>query len=84
MKSLVVGALLILSLAFEFWFCILGLQARAYLTKSASPFDRRFGWVFWWCFDVEKYDDQGKALCESGQRLTVPILLIWTSWFFVL
>jgi len=76
--------LLIASVIFGVTYTVFGLQANAHLNEKASDSDRSIGWLFWWSFAKDKYDEEGKKLCSQGQVLALVILALYPAWYFVL
>jgi hypothetical protein len=65
-------------------YTVLGLRAGDHLNEKASNSDRSIGWLFWWSFSKDKYDDEGKKLCTQGQMLAYVLLALYGAWYFVL
>lgn len=76
--------LIVASVAIGVTYTILGLQARDHLNKSARDTDRSVGWLFWWSFSKEKYDEEGQRLCGVGQVLAYLLIVMYGAWYFVL
>ena len=45
--------------------CALGIAALRHL-PTAKEMDRVIGWTLWWFLEWERYDDEGKRLCNRG------------------
>lgn len=76
--------LLIASVAFGMAYTVLGLKANDHLNEKASNSDRSIGWLFWWAFNKDQYDEEGKKLCAQGQILAVVLLAFYAAWYFIL
>ncbi|GAA4338885.1 hypothetical protein GCM10023165_17820 [Variovorax defluvii] len=76
--------LLIASLTFGVAYTVLGLKANDHLNEKASSSDRSIGWLFWWSFSKEKYDEEGKRLCTQGQMLALVLIAFHVAWYFML
>lgn len=76
--------LLVASVVIGVTYTILGLQARDHLNDNASSSDRSVGWLFWWSFGKEKYDQEGQRLCTLGQVLAYLLIAMYAAWYFVL
>jgi len=76
--------LLIASAAFGVAYTMLGLKANDHLNEKASKSDRSVGWLFWWSFSKDKYNEEGKRLCAQGQMLALVLLALYATWYFVL
>lgn len=76
--------LLIASVAFGVTYIVLGLKANDHLNEKASSSDRSVGWLFWWSFSKDKYDEEGKRLCAQGQMLALVLLALYVAWYVVL
>ncbi|MET3915655.1 hypothetical protein ABID97_002437 [Variovorax sp. OAS795] len=76
--------LLIASVAVGATYTVLGLKANDYLNEKASSLDRSIGWIFWWSFSKDKYNEEGKRLCAHGQVLALAIFALYAGWYFVL
>lgn len=82
--SIWVAVLLVASLTLGLSYMMLGFKARSHLNDDASESERSIGWLFWWSFAKDKYDDEGKRLCRQGQALACAILALYAAWYFVL
>ena len=76
--------LLSASVVFGVTYTVLGLKANDHLNEKASSSDRSIGWLFWWSFSKDKYDEEGKRLCAQGQMLALVLLVLHVVWYFVL
>jgi hypothetical protein len=76
--------LLVASVVFGIAYTMLGLQANDHLNENTSKSDRSIGWLFWWSFSKDKYDEQGKKLCAKGQILAYLLLSLYVAWYFIL
>ena len=76
--------LLIASVVFGVAYTTLGLRAGDHFNEKASSSDRSIGWLFWWSFSKDKYNDEGKKLCARGQMLAFVLLALYAAWYFVL
>ncbi len=72
------------SVAFGVTYTALGLKANAHLNEKAPNSDRSVGWLFWWSFSKNKYNEEGKGLCAQGQMLALVLLALYATWYFVL
>ena len=84
MNTLSFVALLLLSVVFGGTYTLLGLRALDHLTPEASKMDRQVGWLFWWSFDKDKYDGEGKGLCKKGDLIFFPLIACYIAWFVLL
>jgi len=84
MQNWLVGILAVVSLLAGFAYITLGLRANDHLNGSASKQDRSIGWLFWWSFDTDKYDDEGKRLCRAAQGLAFLIIALLVGWNWLL
>jgi hypothetical protein len=84
MRSFKIIFLFVGSIVLGVWYLALGLKARAHLNETAASSDRSIGWLFWWSFDIELYDEEGQKMCEKGQLLAVPIIMLTVAWNVVL
>jgi hypothetical protein len=75
---------LIASVVFGMTYTVMGWKARDHLTEKASDSDRTVGWLFWWSFAMDKYDEEGKKLCKQGQVLAILLLGLYATWYFIL
>ncbi|TFY99067.1 hypothetical protein [Ramlibacter humi] len=82
--SVPVSVLLIASLVLGVSYTALGWSARKHLREGTSEADRSIGWLFWWSFAKEKYDDEGKRVCDKGQLLAFGLVALYAAWYFVL
>ena len=76
--------LLIASVAFGVTYTVLGLKANDHLNEKAASSDRSVGWLFWWSFSKDKYDEEGKKLCAQGQTLALVLFALYAAWHFIL
>lgn len=76
--------LLIASVVFGVAYTTLGLKATDHLNEKSSSLDRSVGWLFWWSFDKDKYDEKGQRLCAQGQVLAIVLIGLYIAWYFVL
>ena len=79
-----IWTLLIASVAFGMAYTVLGLKANDHLNEKAFTSDRSVGWLFWWSFSKDKYDDEGKRLCVQGQMLALVLFAFYAAWYFIL
>lgn len=84
MKVAVVLLLIVLSVVFGVWYCVLGYQARQHLRPTVASLDREIGWLFWWSFVPDNYDEVGKKICRRGQAVAIPILALYALWYYLL
>jgi hypothetical protein len=84
MSTLALVALLLISVSIGGAYSLLGLKARAHLNSEAKQSNRSIGWLFWWSFDQELYDADGKRLCQTGNLLVVPLLGLYVAWYVLL
>ena len=61
-----------------------GQQGQGHLNEKASNSHRSIGWLFWWSFSKDKYDEEGTRLCAQGQMLALVLLAIYAAWYFIL
>jgi type IV secretory pathway TraG/TraD family ATPase VirD4 len=76
--------LLIASVILGVAYTVLGLQANDHLNENNSKTERSIGWLFWWSFSKEKYDEEGRKLCAQGQLLAFALLALYAGWYFAL
>jgi hypothetical protein len=84
MNTFAFFALLLISLCIGGAYTLLGLKARAHLNSKAKQSDRSIGWLFWWSFDKDLYDADGRRLCQTGNLLVVPLLALYAAWYALL
>ena len=84
MNSLAFVALLLISVSIGGVYTLLGFKARVHLNSEASQSDRSTGWLFWWSFDKNLYDADGKRMCRTGNLLVVPLLGLYFAWYALL
>jgi len=84
MNPLAFVALLLISVFVGGVYTLLGFKARAHLNSEVSQSDRSTGWLFWWSFDENLYDADGKRLCRTGNLLLVPLLALYVAWYVLL
>ncbi len=75
--------LLILSLAtvsgIAYW--VLGLLASSHFEKTAtSSSDRFLSSGMLWSLASNRYNDQGKKLCQTGNVVMVISIALWVTW----
>jgi hypothetical protein len=83
-QNLMLAGLFLVSLLAGVGYVALGLRARDCLTDVASKTDRSIGWLFWWSFAPDLYDDQGKRLCHRAQALAISIIGLYAAWYWLL
>ena len=76
--------LLLLSVGFGGSYTLLGLKAHGHLTAEASKMDRQIGWLFWWSFDKDKYDAEGKRICKKGDLIFFPLIACYIAWYVLI
>lgn len=64
------------------WYSMLGISAIKHLHK-ADEVDKVVGWTLWWCFDTERYDDEGRRLCKKGQLVAMASVALWVAAYAV-
>lgn len=84
MQNLMLAILVLVSLVAGVGYAALGLRARGHLSDAASASDRSIGWLFWWSFATERYDDEGKKLCRRAQALAILIMGLYATWYWLL
>jgi hypothetical protein len=84
MSTFTLVALLLPSVFVGGAYTLLGLKARAHLNSRAKQSDHSVGWLFWWSFDKDLYDAEGRRLCQKGNLLVVPLLALYASWYVFL
>ncbi|MDN8618928.1 hypothetical protein [Variovorax ginsengisoli] len=84
MQNVALALLVLASLMAGVGYAALGLRARGHLKDSASASDRSVGWLFWWSFATENYDDEGKKLCRRAQGLAIFVIALYAIWYWVL
>ena len=84
MNSFAFVALLLISVSIGGVYTFLGLRAKAHLNSEANQSDRSVGWLFWWSFDKDLYDADGKRLCETANLLVVPLATLYVAWYLLL
>ena len=84
MKTLMFFALFVASVIFGVLYLALGFKARAHLKPEVSSTERSIGWLFWWSFNTDMYDQEGKKMCKRGQTLMLPTIAIIIVWNIVL
>jgi hypothetical protein len=67
---------------FGIWYAVLGVQAIKYL-HNADQIDKAVGWSLWWCFDLNRYDEEGRRLCKKGQLLAFAAAALWIAVYAV-
>jgi endonuclease YncB( thermonuclease family) len=65
-------------------YTMLGSKANDHLNEKTSNSNRSIGWLFWWSFSKDKYDEEGKRLCARGQKVALVLLALYAAWYFVL
>lgn len=76
------AALLLLSLLTGVGYVTLGLRASDHLKDRAAG--HGIGWLFWWSFLPDLYDDEGRKLCRSAQVLVLFIIGLYGVWYWLL
>ena len=61
--QVIVGAM---ATALGLYYAFLGISAIKYL-RNADQADKAVGWTLWWCFDTERYAQEERRLCKTGQ-----------------
>ena len=84
MHGWLVGVLTFVSLVAGFAYVAIGLRAHEHLNESASSQDRSVGWLFWWSFEPEKFDGEGRRLCRRAQGLASLIIALFVAWNWLL
>lgn len=84
MQTVVLVALLVLSLAVGGAYTMLGLEAKAHMTSEASESDRSIGWLFWWSWEKRLYDPEGQRLRRKGNLLVLPLIALYVAWYVLL
>lgn len=84
MQNLMLAVLVLVSLLAGAGYTALGLRAHGHLNDAASDSDRSIGWLFWWSFATERYNDEGKKLCRRAQALALFIIGLYAVWFWLL
>lgn len=84
MQTVVLVALLVLSLAVGGAYTMLGLEAKAHMTSDASESDRSIGWLFWWSWEKRLYDPEGQRLRRKGNLLVLPLIALYVAWYVLL
>jgi len=82
--SIWIWILLIASAVFGVTYVVLGLKASDHLNEKASASDRSIGWLFWWSFSKDKYDEEGRRLCVRGQMLALVLFALYAAWYLIL
>jgi len=84
MQNLMLALLVLASLIAGVGYTALGLRAREHLQDTASATDRWIGWLFWWSFAADSYNDEGKKLCRRAQGLAIFVIALYAVWYWML
>jgi len=62
----------------------LGIKVRKNLKQGVnlSETEKTFGWAYDWCFDEQKYDDEGKKICRLGGMVLICGLISWVAFYY--
>ncbi|MGJ7498640.1 hypothetical protein ACSFA8_26785 [Variovorax sp. RT4R15] len=81
-QNLILAALFLVSLLAGVGYVTLGLRASDYLKDPTSG--HGVGWLFWWSFATDQYNDEGKKLCRGAQGLALFIIGLTVGWNWLL
>jgi hypothetical protein len=67
-----------LAAALGVYYSVLGFTAIKYL-HHPDQIDKAVGWTLWWCLDIRRYDEKGRALCKQGQLISFSCIALWIA-----
>jgi len=72
----------VVATALGLYYAFLGIAAIKYL-RNADQVDKVVGWTLWWCFDTERYAEEGRRLCKRGQVVAFASIALWIAVYAV-